>query len=181
MRLSLMKGAHADLSSTTWQEIGVKRFFGLSVTVAPDVPLHICDTRLRDQNSTEGHTRFSEPRRDSSRTALAQLLNPVKGPTPASLIEEVNELMKSGLRLLREGDLVDTGFRGHDRPVNEERSPQYVLPRQEAPEATVHTIGAVIAHNKIIAGRYDHVRALHVSREARGPLRRNLRLGGGIH
>ena len=24
MRLSLMKGAHADLSSTAWQEIGVK-------------------------------------------------------------------------------------------------------------------------------------------------------------
>jgi len=26
MRLSLMKGAHADLSSTAWQEIGVKPF-----------------------------------------------------------------------------------------------------------------------------------------------------------
>src|SRR5271169_4064094 len=30
MRLSLMKGAHADLSSTAWQEIGVKPHFGLS-------------------------------------------------------------------------------------------------------------------------------------------------------
>jgi hypothetical protein len=30
MRLSLMKGAHADLSSAAWQEIGVKPFFGLS-------------------------------------------------------------------------------------------------------------------------------------------------------
>jgi hypothetical protein len=30
MRLSLMKGAHADLSSTAWQEIGVKPSFGLS-------------------------------------------------------------------------------------------------------------------------------------------------------
>jgi hypothetical protein len=30
MRLSLMKGAHADLSSRAWQEIGVKPFFGLS-------------------------------------------------------------------------------------------------------------------------------------------------------
>ena len=28
MRLSLMKGAHADLSSTAWQEIGVKPSFG---------------------------------------------------------------------------------------------------------------------------------------------------------
>jgi hypothetical protein len=30
MRLSLMKGAHADLSSTAWQEIGVKPSVGLS-------------------------------------------------------------------------------------------------------------------------------------------------------
>ena len=30
MRLSLMKGAHADLSGTAWQEIGVKPYFGLS-------------------------------------------------------------------------------------------------------------------------------------------------------
>ena len=30
MRLSLLKGAHADLSSTAWQEIGVKPGFGLS-------------------------------------------------------------------------------------------------------------------------------------------------------
>jgi hypothetical protein len=30
MRLSLMKGAHADLGSTAWQEIGVKPCFGLS-------------------------------------------------------------------------------------------------------------------------------------------------------
>jgi hypothetical protein len=30
MRLSLMKGAHADLSCTAWQEIGVKPHFGLS-------------------------------------------------------------------------------------------------------------------------------------------------------
>ena len=30
MRLSLKKGAHVDLSSAAWQEIGVKPFFGLS-------------------------------------------------------------------------------------------------------------------------------------------------------
>ncbi len=30
MRLSLLKGAHADLSSTAWQEIGVKPSVGLS-------------------------------------------------------------------------------------------------------------------------------------------------------
>ena len=36
MRLSLMKGAHADLSSTAWQEIGVKPSFGLSGIVTSD-------------------------------------------------------------------------------------------------------------------------------------------------
>jgi hypothetical protein len=35
MRLSLMKGAHADRSSAAWQEIGVKPYFGLS-----GLPLH---------------------------------------------------------------------------------------------------------------------------------------------
>jgi hypothetical protein len=48
MRLSLMKGAYADLSSTAWQEIGVKPFFGLSGIVALDVPLPIRHVRPRD-------------------------------------------------------------------------------------------------------------------------------------
>ena len=39
MRLSLMKGAHAELSSTAWQEIGVKPSFGLSGLMALNVPL----------------------------------------------------------------------------------------------------------------------------------------------
>ena len=39
MRLSLMKGAHADPSSTASQEIGVKPSFGLSGVTALDVPL----------------------------------------------------------------------------------------------------------------------------------------------
>jgi hypothetical protein len=37
MRLSLMKGAHADLSSTAWQEIGFKPYFGLSGIMALDL------------------------------------------------------------------------------------------------------------------------------------------------
>jgi hypothetical protein len=42
MRLSLMKGAHADLSSAAWQEIGVKPSFGLSGITALDVALRLC-------------------------------------------------------------------------------------------------------------------------------------------
>jgi hypothetical protein len=41
MRLSLMKGAHADLSSAAWQEIGVKPGFGLSGITAFDVSLSV--------------------------------------------------------------------------------------------------------------------------------------------
>jgi hypothetical protein len=39
MRLSLVKGAHADLSSTAWQEIGVKPAFGLSGMSEPQTVL----------------------------------------------------------------------------------------------------------------------------------------------
>ena len=46
MRLSLMKGAHVDLSSTAWQEIGVKPFFGLSGIMALDVQFSFSTTAL---------------------------------------------------------------------------------------------------------------------------------------
>jgi hypothetical protein len=49
MRLSLMKGAHADLSSTAWQEIGVKPSFGLSGITALDLPLQVRHADPRDK------------------------------------------------------------------------------------------------------------------------------------
>ena len=36
-----MKGAHADLSSTAWQEIGVKPYFGLSGITALDTLIFV--------------------------------------------------------------------------------------------------------------------------------------------
>jgi hypothetical protein len=54
MRLSLMKGAHADLSSTAWQEIGVKPYFGLSGIMALDVPLSVCHARPKDKTPQKG-------------------------------------------------------------------------------------------------------------------------------
>ena len=68
MRLSLTKGAHADLSSTAWQEIGVKPGFacpacpgmpwsvpwGLSGISALDVRLPVCRARLREEKSAQG-------------------------------------------------------------------------------------------------------------------------------
>src|SRR5271163_3868145 len=47
MRLSLMKGAHAGLSSAAWQEIGVKPSFGLSGIPELDVPLPVPHARPR--------------------------------------------------------------------------------------------------------------------------------------
>jgi hypothetical protein len=52
MRLSIMKGAHADLSSAAWQEIGVKPSFGLSGIRALDVPLRsglLCGLMIRSE------------------------------------------------------------------------------------------------------------------------------------
>ena len=56
MRLSLMKGAHADLSNTAWQEIGVKPSVGLSGIMAVDVPLPVRHARPKEiKNSVEGY------------------------------------------------------------------------------------------------------------------------------
>src|SRR5580658_10621400 len=54
MRLSLMKGPHADLSSTAWQEIGVKPYFGLSGITALNAPLSAVrsTTALKDLRSS---------------------------------------------------------------------------------------------------------------------------------
>ena len=48
LRLSLMQGAHADLSSTAWQEIGFKPSVGLSGIMVLDVPLSVCHRRPRE-------------------------------------------------------------------------------------------------------------------------------------
>jgi hypothetical protein len=53
MRLSLLKGAHADLSSTAWQEIGVKPCFGLEWdTTALDAFFVIRRRRLARERET---------------------------------------------------------------------------------------------------------------------------------
>ena len=55
MRLSLMKGAHADLSNTAWQEIGVKPYFGLS-----GIPLRWTASFLRIARSMIIYTLYSQ-------------------------------------------------------------------------------------------------------------------------
>jgi hypothetical protein len=60
MRLSLMKGAHADLSSTAWQEIGVKPYFGLSGIMALDVPLPVCRPHPTEVNRNPMRQKLGE-------------------------------------------------------------------------------------------------------------------------
>ena len=58
MRLSIMKGAHADLSSAAWQEIGVKPYFGLSGIPALDVPAcFACCRKKRKLRGSQCHSR----------------------------------------------------------------------------------------------------------------------------
>ena len=66
MRLSLMKGAHADLPSTAWQEIGVKPYgacpgvpWGLSGIVALDVPFPVCHAQGKKYPEGHGTSKFS--------------------------------------------------------------------------------------------------------------------------
>jgi hypothetical protein len=63
IRLSSTKGAHANLSSTAWQEIGVKPCFGLSGIMALDVRLPIGHAAKERKIAQQG-TGFSDPRRD---------------------------------------------------------------------------------------------------------------------
>jgi hypothetical protein len=83
-----MKGAHADLSSAAWQEIGVKPSFGLSGIMAVDVPLLVCRGRPR-----EIRYRVLRPWRVSG--VLTQTLKP--GPTQRS--EFSHRLGRAGLSM----------------------------------------------------------------------------------
>ena len=56
MRLSLVKGADADLSSAAWQEIGVKPSFGLSGIMALDVPPLKFSRRLQSPSNSQSFT-----------------------------------------------------------------------------------------------------------------------------
>ena len=70
MRLSLMKGAHADLSSTAWQEIGVKPYFGLSglpclphsFVIRTDLSRRAVEAEWRDLRFTSATARLRDGR-----------------------------------------------------------------------------------------------------------------------
>ena len=85
MRLSLMKGAHADLSSTAWQEIGVKPGFGLS-----GIPQHL--TRLFCHPACPGAAweRSREP-------ALSEVEGDLQFPVPDAQRERPAPLLVAGL------------------------------------------------------------------------------------
>jgi hypothetical protein len=67
MRLSLLKGAHADFSSAAWQETGVKPHFGLSGIIALDLLLP--SPFVREREADPGGNAFV-------RRVLTQTLSP---------------------------------------------------------------------------------------------------------
>jgi hypothetical protein len=70
-----MKGAHVNLASAAWQEIGVKPFFGLSGINALDLPRLIGRAALRKSNSlNELDFKSYSTRCDSVGTANAATL-----------------------------------------------------------------------------------------------------------
>jgi hypothetical protein len=78
MRLSFLEGAHAGISGTAWQEIGVKPFSGLSGIMALDLPLPVCNARVREVKSPHKGTGLSDPWR-------AQLRNWSSHPDSSTL------------------------------------------------------------------------------------------------
>jgi hypothetical protein len=76
MRLSLMKGAHATLSSTARQEIGVKPYFGLSRIMALDVPLPVCHARPKDKTTKQAAENSARDRKAAPQGAKAHRGHP---------------------------------------------------------------------------------------------------------
>jgi len=96
-------------------------------------------------------------------------LDAVEGSGPAGFVEEVDELVDGGLGLIGQGFFFDAGVGNINGPVDEERAADDVLSRDKAPEAAVHAVGAVVAHDEVVAGRDDEIFALHVVWEVDGP------------
>jgi hypothetical protein len=99
MRLSLMKGAHADISSTAWQEIGVKPGFGLS-----GIPQHSTRLFLSSRPERSGEPALSEVEGDLRVPFCpSELMAPHKSHHPQLVIPERSRGICSAPRLPHKG------------------------------------------------------------------------------
>src|SRR5690349_11249135 len=53
-------------------------------------------------------------------------------------------------------------FRATDGPVNDQRTADYILPRNESPVAAIKALIAVIAENEVLPGRHHQLTVLNV-------------------
>ena len=103
----------------------------------------------------------------------------MEGAAPAGFAEEVKDDVADETDALADGlfvDLVGGGFKG---PVDEHGAADDVFARDEAPEAAVEALGAVVAHGEDLAGRDDEVAVLNVVGEFVGPACGDLIVGAG--
>ena len=93
----------------------------------------------------------------------------VKGSTPAGVAEKVRHDVDEECGALSNADFVYLIFGRFERPVDEKRTPQNILFRDESPVAAVEAVGAVIAHGEVMAGRNDYVSVFDVRGQCDGP------------
>ena len=97
------------------------------------------------------------------------LFDEMERALPACLIEDVDDDVEHEADALADALFVDLVGWGLEGPVDEEGATDDVLAGNEAPEAAVEALGAVVAHGEDLAGRDDEIAVLDVAGEFIGP------------
>jgi hypothetical protein len=97
------------------------------------------------------------------------LADDVEGAGPKGVGDEVDHDMEHEANTFAEAGLIDLVRRGLEGPIDKQGASEDVLARDEAPEATVGALGAVVAHGEDHAGGDDEVVALDVVGKVEGP------------
>jgi hypothetical protein len=159
----------ADLHAITWGDFPVGKWVGHAAEKGKP---RRRDDLLRcrcTQNDSEIRRRVARDRRRAEEN-FSELADDVEGSAPASLVEDVDE------DVAHEGDAVaDAGLvllirGGLEGPVDEHGAAFDVRERDEAPEAAVGRLGAVVAHGEDGAGGDDEVAVDDVVGQVDGPL-----------
>src|SRR5581483_7795362 len=89
---------------------------------------------------------------------------------PACLIEEVNDDVEDEADAVADVGLLILIFRGFERPIDEHGTADEVFPGNEAPEAAIPTVFAIIAHTEIAVGRHYEITTLDMFGQRDVPL-----------
>src|SRR5947209_16597233 len=108
----------------------------------------------------------------------SRLLHQVEHALPARFGEEVAHHCPDEPNTVREIGLLILIRRGFERPVNEHRTPDDILFRNESPVTAVVTYIAIVAHSEIAVGWHHEVAIFDVAADRQTPL---LRGSGAVH